>query len=68
MNSKVFRFIRQSQGLTQKQLSEILGISEPMVCMIERNKKNISDKVNKRLTETFGDEYIEKCRAFLEQN
>lgn len=68
MNSKVFRFIRQSQGLTQKQLSEILGISEPMVCMIENNKKNISDRVYKRFTETFGNEYIEKCRAFLEQN
>ncbi|MFD0827094.1 helix-turn-helix domain-containing protein [Neobacillus sp. M.A.Huq-85] len=68
MSPKVFRFIRQSQGLTQKQLSEMLGISEAMVCMIERNKKNISARVNKKFRETFGNEYVEKCRAFLEEN
>jgi transcriptional regulator with XRE-family HTH domain len=68
MSPKVSRFIRQSKGLTQKQLGELLGISEQMVCMIERNKKNISDRVNKKFRETFGNEYIEKCRAFLEEN
>lgn len=68
MSPKVFRFIRQSQALTQKQLSEMLGISEAMVCMIERNKKNISLKVNKKFREAFGSEYVEKCRAFLEEN
>lgn len=68
MNPKVFRFIRHSQGLTQKQLSEMLGVSEAMICMIERNKKNISGRVNKRFRETFGNTYVEKCRAFLEEN
>lgn len=68
MNSKVFRFIRQSKGLTQQEMADMLGVSQPLVGLIERNKKNISDKVNRRLRETFGHEYIEKCRAFLEQN
>lgn len=68
MNSKVFRFIRQSKGLTQQEMADMLGVSQPLVGLIERNKKNISDKVNRRLRETFGSDYIEKCRAFLEQN
>ncbi|AST93266.1 hypothetical protein BC6307_19385 [Sutcliffiella cohnii] len=68
MNPTVFRFIRQSQGLTQKELGQRLGISEGLVCMIERGKKNISHNVNKKFRETFGNEYVEKCRAFLEQN
>ncbi|TYS88975.1 helix-turn-helix transcriptional regulator [Rossellomorea aquimaris] len=68
MSSNLFRFIRQSRGLTQKSLSEMLGISEPMVCMIEKGKKNVSDRVNKKLRELFGDEYVDKCRKFLEEN
>ncbi|MEG9297034.1 helix-turn-helix transcriptional regulator [Mangrovibacillus sp. Mu-81] len=67
MSSNLFRFIRQSRGLTQKKLSEMLGISEPMVCMIERGKKNVIE-VNKKLRELFGNEYVDKCRTFLEEN
>ena len=67
MNPKIFRFIRQSKGLTQQEMADMLGVSQPLVGLIERNKKNISDKVNRRLRETFGIDYIEKCRAFLEQ-
>lgn len=68
MNPRLFRFIRQSKGLSQQQMADMLGVSKPLICLIENNKKNISDRVNKRFRETFGDEYIEKCRAFLEQN
>ena len=68
MNPKIFRFIRQSKGLTQQEMADMLGVSQPLVGLIERKQKNISDKVNRRLRETFGHEYIEKCRAFLEQN
>ena len=67
MNPKIFRFIRQSKGLTQQEMADMLGVSQPLVGLIERNKKNISDKVNRRLRETFGSDYIEKCRAFLGQ-
>jgi putative transcriptional regulator len=68
MNSKLFRFIRHSKGLSQQQMADSLGVSKPLICLIERNKKNISDKVRRRLRETYGIEYIEKCRAFLDQN
>jgi putative transcriptional regulator len=68
MESKVFKFIRQSQGLSQQEMADRLGISKTLVCLIERNKKNISDKVNKRFRDFFGVEYIEKCRTFLEKN
>jgi putative transcriptional regulator len=68
MSSNLFRFIRQSKGLTQKKLGEMLGISEPMVCMIERGKKNISDRVNVRFRELFGNEYVDKCRVLLDEN
>jgi putative transcriptional regulator len=68
MNSKLFRFIRQSKGLSQQEIADMLGVSKPLICLIERNKKNISDRVNKRFREAFGNEYIEKCRTFLEGN
>ncbi|MBH9965591.1 helix-turn-helix domain-containing protein [[Bacillus] enclensis] len=68
MNSKLFRFIRQSQGLSQQELANRLGVSKTLVCLIETNKKNISDKVSKRFRELFGDEYVNKCRTFLEKN
>lgn len=68
MNSKLFKFIRQSKGLTQTDLARILGVSTPLISMIEKNKKNISDDNKKKLREAFGDEYISECRTFLGQN
>lgn len=68
MNAELFRFIRQSKGLTQQEMGDLLGVSKPLICLIEGNKKNISDRVKRRLRETFGNEYVEKCRTFLEQN
>ncbi|WP_394136897.1 helix-turn-helix transcriptional regulator [Cytobacillus oceanisediminis] len=68
MDSKLIRFIRQSRGLSQQELADLLGVSKTLVCLIEKNKKNISDNVSKKFRSTFGSEYIEKCRAFLEQN
>jgi putative transcriptional regulator len=68
MDSKLFRFIRQSNGLSQQEMADMLRVSKSLICLIECNKKNISDRVKSRLRETFGNEYIEKCRTFLEQN
>lgn len=67
MNAKLFKFIRQSQGLTQQEVADMLGISKTLVCLIERNKKSISSSVNKRFREKFGAEYINRCRAFFEE-
>ncbi|WP_071460754.1 helix-turn-helix domain-containing protein [Bacillus massilinigeriensis] len=67
MNAKLFKFIRQSQGLTQQEVANLLGISKTLVCLIERNKKNISDRVNKRFRESFGAEYVDRCQSFLEE-
>lgn len=68
MNAALFRFIRQSKGLTQQEMGDLLGVSKPLICLIEGNKKNISDRVRKRIREAFGSEYVDKCRTFLEQN
>lgn len=68
MDSKLIRFIRQSRGLSQQELADLLGISKTLVCLIEKNKKNMSDNVRRKFRATFGNEYIEKCRAFLQQN
>jgi putative transcriptional regulator len=65
MSSELFRFIRQSKGLSQQEMADKLGVSKPLICLIENNKKNISDRVRGRLRETFGGEYVEKCRTFL---
>ncbi|WP_088072392.1 helix-turn-helix domain-containing protein [Gottfriedia luciferensis] len=68
MNSKLMKFIRQSKGLSQQEMADLLGVSKPLICFIEQNKKNISDRVNTRLRETFGIEYVSNCRKFLEEN
>lgn len=67
MNAKLFKFIRQSQGLTQQEVADMLGVSKTLVCLIERNKKDMSDRVKKRFRETFGAEYVDRCRSFMEQ-
>lgn len=67
MNAKLFKFIRQSKGLTQQEAADMLGISKTLVCLIERGNKGISDRVNKRFRETFGAEHVDRCRTFLEQ-
>ena len=68
MDSNLIRFIRLSRGLSQQELADLLGVSKTLVCLIEKNKKNMSDNVRRKFRVAFGNEYIEKCRAFLEQN
>lgn len=44
---------RKKQGLTQKQLANILGISEPYVCMLEKKKETPGQNLEKRLENFF---------------
>ena len=39
MTSKEFRAIRQSLGLTQTELADRLGMTQPMVSRIERGER-----------------------------
>ncbi|MEK5103752.1 helix-turn-helix transcriptional regulator [Cytobacillus sp. FSL M8-0252] len=68
MDAILLKFIRQSKGISQAELARITGVSAALICQIEKNKKNISDKVRRSVNDYFGAEYIRTCRIFIEQN
>ena len=51
---------RIKKYLTQTQLSEILGITKSLVCMIEAGKAIISIKFKQRIIKEFGEEELFK--------
>lgn len=48
------RRIRESKGITQAWLAEQAGISQAMLCQIERGTKNPSLQVGKAIAEAVG--------------
>ena len=46
--------IRIEKGINQVDLAEKLGISQPMLCMIERGTKTVSLPLSKEIAEIFG--------------
>ncbi|WP_110928761.1 helix-turn-helix domain-containing protein [Bacillus massiliglaciei] len=67
MDSVLFRTIRQSKGLTQRQFAEVLGVSKTLISLIEINYKPVSEKVRLKVIQEFGGGYIETCRSFLSE-
>lgn len=58
------RAIRVFNGLTQKELAEKLGMSQPHLCDIENGRRRVTEDMRKRLAMMFGvsDELIEALR------
>lgn len=46
--------IRNKNGISQADLAEKLGISQPMLCMIERGTKTVSLPLSKEIAEILG--------------
>lgn len=67
MDASLFRFVRQSKGLTQEEFAKLLGVSRTYVCLIETGVKPVSYNVRLKLCGLVGDEYIERCRQFLSE-
>lgn len=68
MDAILLKFIRQSKGISQAELARITGVSAALICQIEKNKKNISDRMQRSINDYFGVDYIRTCRRFIEEN
>ena len=58
MSNKV-KYFRELLGFTQSKLSDLTGISQPMLSQIEKGERNTSDinkiKISKSLKKSVGD-------------
>ncbi|MFH0811269.1 MAG: helix-turn-helix transcriptional regulator [Pseudomonadota bacterium] len=59
--SVALRGARKKESLTQKQLAELIGISQPHVSEMEHGKRPIGKEMAKRLAKVFNGTY----RVFL---
>lgn len=57
--------LRLKEGLSQRQLSLNLNVSENYICLVESGKINPSDKIKKRIAEIFG---ISVGQLFFEES
>lgn len=53
MNGEILKELRQSKGLTQQELGDLVGISASNVRMIEKNQRNGSLDVVSKLADYF---------------
>lgn len=60
------RRIREEKGLTQAYVAETIGISQAMLCQIERGTKNPSLQIGKEIADVLGCglEYLLQESAF----
>lgn len=61
------REIRRQLGLTMKQVAERAGVSECLVCMVEKGKRGPSVKTAKKLAPVYGIEWAEFYRDDTEK-
>jgi transcriptional regulator with XRE-family HTH domain len=54
MTGDVVKYLRQSNGLKQKDLAKKVGVSQCMISRIEGEQKEISPHLNNRLVEALG--------------
>ena len=66
MNGQTIKHLRMVYGLNQKEFAEIIGVSVPNLCSIEKGKMNVSQsfeiRVKYQLQVT--DEILETVAAF----
>ena len=46
--------IREERGLTQQQLADLVVVSKPMICRVERGTKNLTVQLAAQLAEVLG--------------
>ena len=52
------RRIRQERGLTLKQLSDMVGLHDSYICMIEQQKRTPSVSAAKRIAKVLGFDWM----------
>lgn len=67
INNELFRLIRVSKRLTQREFAKIIGISHGMVSHIETNLKPVSSRVSNKVINAFNltDDQIKKYKELL---
>ena len=67
INNELFRLIRVSKRLTQREFAKIIGISHGMVSHIETNLKPVSLRVSNKVINAFNltDDQIKKYKELL---
>lgn len=53
MDGNIFKKLRQEKGLTQKEISNKLGLTQAMISSIEKNKKGVSNEVELNIANFF---------------
>lgn len=67
LSPELFKFIRQSRGLSQAQFAEQLRVSRSLVSLIELGHKPVTQRTYSRLRRLYGDDYIEACEQFIKR-
>lgn len=67
INNELFRLIRVSKRLSQREFAKIIGISHGMVSHIETNLKPVSSRVSNKVINAFNltDDQIKKYKELL---
>lgn len=65
MNKDLLRFMRTSKGMTQQELADLMGVTQSLIYAYESGRKPIAKHRTQQLRNIFGDDYIERCKRFL---
>lgn len=67
INNELFRLIRVSKRLSQREFAKIIGISHGMVSHIETNLKPVSLRVSNKVINAFNltDDQLKKYKELL---
>lgn len=66
LNGKLIASVRRVNRLSQTEMGEKLGVSRTLISMIEIDQKPISRRLDKRINQVFGEDYIAKVKALTE--
>jgi len=67
MSSELFRFVRVSKRLTQREFAETIGVSHGLVAQIEAGMKRVTPRTAARVRQAFDltDEKLDELRRVL---
>lgn len=66
MNKELLRFMRASKGMTQQELADLMGVTQALIYAYEKGRKPIAEHRVQQLRNIFTDDYIARCRRFLD--
>ena len=65
MNKDLLRFMRTSKEMTQQELADLMGVTQSLIYAYESGRKPIAKHRVQQLRNIFTDDYIERCKRFL---